>query len=179
MAAGSRWRTPLFPGDEAILDASEITRRLKAEPTALRLDTTAALARLGSAPKWREAGPDRETEIVGNPLQWGDVVLARKETPTSYHLSVVVNDALQEISDVVRGRDLLQATSIHRLLQDLLGLPAPKYRHHRLILDEDGHKLAKSAASTGFSELRAVGATPDDIRRKVGLDSAEGQTASR
>ncbi|MEI2386801.1 tRNA glutamyl-Q(34) synthetase GluQRS [Breoghania sp. JC706] len=160
---------PLFGGDEVILDPTEIRRRRREEPQALRLDTKAALARLGDAPRWLETGAGHRQEIVADPLVWGDVVLARKETPTSYHLSVVVDDALQGVSHVVRGRDLLQATAIHRLLQELLRLPAPEYHHHRLILDESGRKLSKSAASTGLAELRKTGATPEDIRNLVAL----------
>ncbi len=100
---------------------------------------------------------------------WGDVVLARKETPTSYHLSVVVDDAAQGITHVVRGEDLFAATGVHRVLQGLLGLPAPVYHHHRLILDADGRKLSKSTRATALRELRAQGATPADVRRMVGL----------
>jgi glutamyl-Q tRNA(Asp) synthetase len=97
------------------------------------------------------------------------VILARKETPTSYHLSVVIDDALQGVTDVVRGVDLFWSTSVHRLLQELLGLPAPAYRHHRLIPDAAGQKLSKSTQATGLRELRAAGASPADIRRLVGL----------
>ncbi len=97
------------------------------------------------------------------------MILARKETPTSYHLAVVVDDAAQGITDVVRGRDLFHATSVHRLLQALLGLAAPRYHHHRLILDADGKKLSKSTAATGLRELRAKGVSPAEIRRLVGL----------
>jgi glutamyl-Q tRNA(Asp) synthetase len=104
-----------------------------------------------------------------SPAVWGDVVLARKETPTSYHLAVVVDDALQGVTDVVRGQDLFAATGVHRLLQTLLGLAAPAYHHHRLLLDADGRKLSKSTRATGLRELRAQGATPADIRRMVGL----------
>uniref|UniRef100_UPI0005775044 glutamate--tRNA ligase family protein n=1 Tax=Bradyrhizobium japonicum TaxID=375 RepID=UPI0005775044 len=121
---------------------------------------------------WNELGegPDGERGIVATrPEAWGDVILARKETPTSYHLSVVVDDALQGISEVVRGLDLFHATSVHRLLQVLLDLPEPAYRHHALILDEAGRKLSKSGRSTGLRELRADGATPAGIRRLVGL----------
>jgi glutamyl-Q tRNA(Asp) synthetase len=107
--------------------------------------------------------------VAGRPEAWGDVILARKETPTSYHLSVVIDDALQGITDVVRGVDLFWSTSVHRLLQDLLGLPAPAYRHHRLIRDAVGQKLSKSTEATGLRELRAAGASPADIRRLVGL----------
>ena len=90
---------------------------------------------------------------------WGDVVLARKEVPTSYHLAVAVDDALQGVTDVVRGQDLFWSTSIHRLLQALLGLPEPIYHHHKLILDADGRKLSKSTQATSLRELRAGGAT--------------------
>jgi glutamyl-Q tRNA(Asp) synthetase len=96
------------------------------------------------------------------------VALARKEIATSYHLSVAVDDATQSVTEVVRGQDLAAATSVHRLLQALLGLPAPRYRHHRLVLDAEGEKLSKSTHATGLRELRAQGVTPQDIRRMVG-----------
>src|SRR6266550_3536284 len=121
---------------------------------------------------WAEhgEGPDGEVgAVAARPEAWGDVVLARKETPTSYHLSVVVDDALQGVTEVVRGQDLFWSTSVHRLLQQLLGLPQPAYRHHRLILDAAGRKLSKSTEATGLRELRAGGATPADIRRLAGL----------
>ncbi len=161
---------PLYPGSARTLPQQERARRLAAgEPYALRLDVAAALARTGPL-AWREGGADRASETVGaDPAAWGDVVLARKETPTSYHLSVVVDDAAQGVTDVVRGRDLFAATGLHRLLQTLLGVPAPSYRHHRLILDAEGRKLAKSTRATGLRELRAAGASPADIRRMVGL----------
>jgi glutamyl-Q tRNA(Asp) synthetase len=121
---------------------------------------------------WTEsgAGPNGETgSVAAVPQAWGDVVLARKETPTSYHLSVVMDDALQGVTHVVRGQDLFWSTSVHRLLQELVGLPAPLYHHHRLVLDADGRKLAKSTQATALRELRRQGATPADIRRMVGL----------
>ncbi|MGA7958087.1 MAG: glutamate--tRNA ligase family protein, partial [Xanthobacteraceae bacterium] len=96
-------------------------------------------------------------------------VLSRKETPASYHLAAALDDALQGVTDVVRGQDLFWATSIHRLLQVLLGLPEPTYHHHKLILDDDGRKLSKSTAATGLRELRGAGLSPRDIRRMVGL----------
>ncbi len=158
---------PLYPGDAKALPAAERAQRMAAgEPYALRLDMAAALETVGAL-SWTEAG---EGLITADPAAWGDVVLARKDTPTSYHLAVVVDDAAQGITDVVRGRDLFHATSVHRLLQALLGLPAPRYRHHRLILDADGKKLSKSTAATGLRELRAKGAIAADIRRLVGLD---------
>jgi glutamyl-Q tRNA(Asp) synthetase len=116
------------------------------------------------------AGADGETGTVAtDPAAWGDVILARKEVPTSYHLSVVVDDAHQGVTHVVRGQDLFHATSLHRLLQSLLGLPQPVYHHHRLIRDADGRKLSKATAATGLRELRAAGAAPADIRRAIGL----------
>ena len=109
------------------------------------------------------------TEVAARPEAWGDVILARKETPTSYHLSVVIDDALQDVTDVVRGEDLFWSTSVHRLLQHLLGLPQPVYRHHPLVRDETGQKLSKSTQATGLRELRGAGATPAAIRRLIGL----------
>ncbi|MFN3347722.1 tRNA glutamyl-Q(34) synthetase GluQRS [Pseudorhodoplanes sp.] len=164
--------TPIYPGGrDSMRDAERRARMEAGEPYALRLDMAAAVARAGDL-VWREAGqgPGGETgELVAKPLAWGDVILARKEMPTSYHLSVVVDDALQGVTHVVRGQDLFWSTSVHRLLQALLGLPAPVYRHHRLILDADGRKLSKSTQATALRALRAGGAPPLDIRRMVGL----------
>ena len=164
---------PLYPGNAKAMPAAERARRMAAgAPYALRLDMAAAIARAGAL-TWEEtgAGPSGETgSIAANPAAWGDVILARKETPTSYHLAVVVDDAAQGVSEVVRGRDLFHATSVHRLLQALLGLAAPRYHHHRLILDAQGNKLSKSTYATGLRELRARGASAADIRKSVGLD---------
>ncbi len=113
---------------------------------------------------WREHGLG---EVVAHPEHWGDVVLARKDTPTSYHLSVVVDDALQGVTDVVRGKDLFHATSLHRLLQRLLGLPAPNYRHHALLLDADGEKLSKSRVSKSLRQMRAEGVTAAEARESA------------
>ena len=163
---------PLYPGAAKLLGASERARLLEqGAPYALRLDMAAACARAGDL-TWTEhgAGPDGRSGVVAaRPQAWGDVVLARKETPTSYHLSVVIDDALQGVTEVVRGQDLFWSTSVHRLLQALLGLPEPTYRHHRLMLDGAGQKLSKSTAATGLRELRAAGSSPADIRRLVGL----------
>jgi glutamyl-Q tRNA(Asp) synthetase len=161
---------PLYPGTPLPPDEQE--ERIRAgDPYALRLNMDVARARVGAL-TWEEQGkgPGGETgQVAARPEAWGDVILARKDTPTSYHLSVVIDDALQGVTDVVRGRDLFWATSVHRLLQDLLGLPAPVYRHHALILDAEGQKLSKSSASVAIRELRAAGETPADIRRMVGL----------
>jgi glutamyl-Q tRNA(Asp) synthetase len=166
---------PLYPGRAKSLLPDERARLLgSGAPYALRLDMAAAVARAGEVIRhlsWTELGEGAQGEtgqVAADPERWGDIVVARKETPTSYHLSVVVDDALQGVSDVVRGQDLFYATAVHRLLQRLLGLPEPAYRHHRLILDA-GQKLSKSSGSTGLRELRAAGAAPADIRRIVGL----------
>ena len=122
--------------------------------------------------RWREqgSGPAGETGIVdADPAAWGDVVIARKEVPTSYHLSVVVDDALQGVTQVVRGQDLFYATSVHRLLQTLLHLPQPHYHHHRLVLDAQGRKLAKSNSATALRALREAGVTPAEIRGRIGM----------
>jgi glutamyl-Q tRNA(Asp) synthetase len=163
---------PLYSGVAKLLSPDERVRLLESDaPSALRLDMAAACARAGAL-GWieRGEGPDGETgTIAARPQAWGDFILARKETPTSYHLSVVIDDALQGVTEVVRGQDLFWSTGVHRLLQRLLGLPQPAYRHHRLILDGEGRKLSKSTQATGLRELRAAGATPEDIRRLVGL----------
>jgi glutamyl-Q tRNA(Asp) synthetase len=163
---------PLYPGGAKLLSPDQRARLLESDaPSALRLDVAAACARAGDL-GWNEHGEGSDGEtgtVAARPQAWGDVILARKETPTSYHLSVVIDDALQGVTEVVRGQDLFWSTSVHRLLQRLLGLPQPAYRHHRLILDGEGRKLSKSTRATGLRELRAAGATPEDIRRLVGL----------
>jgi glutamyl-Q tRNA(Asp) synthetase len=163
---------PLYPGRASDLDALERRRRLAAGGAhAVRLDMAQAVAKTGEL-SWTETGtgPAGESRIVAAaPEGWGDVVLGRKELPTSYHISVVVDDARQGVTDVVRGQDLFWSTSVHRILQALLGLPAPVYHHHRLILDADGRKLSKSTRATALRELRGAGVTASDIRRMVGL----------
>ena len=164
---------PLYPGSAQALSRAERTRRMASgEPYALRLDMAAATARVGLL-DWSEtgSGPGGESGLVtAAPSAWGDVVLGRKETPASYHLAVVMDDTLQGITHVVRGRDLFWATSLHRLLQSLLQQPAPIYHHHRLVLDADGRKLSKSTQATALRTLRQNGATPADIRAMVAAD---------
>ena len=160
---------PLYPGDARLLSAAERRRRMEGEPYALRLDMAAAFARTGAL-TWIETGcGGKTTSVAARPQMWGDVVLARKETPTSYHLAVVIDDAEQGVTHVVRGQDLFAATGVHRVLQVLLALPAPIYHHHRLILDANGQKLSKSTRATALRALRERGASSADIRRMVGL----------
>jgi glutamyl-Q tRNA(Asp) synthetase len=166
---------PLYPGHARALSLAERrTRMASGAPYALRLDMSAAMAHAGPLTFTETgAGPQGESgTITAVPQVWGDVVLARKNIPASYHLCVVIDDARQGVTHVVRGQDLFQATSVHRLLQVLLGLPVPTYHHHRLILDEHGRKLAKSTQATSLRALRTAGATPADIRRLVGLPLA-------
>ncbi len=160
---------PLCPGIDRDLDPDEAARRIEAgAPYAIRLRMDEAAERAGPL-SWTETGNGESVTVDADPRAWGDVVLARKETPTSYHLSVVVDDAMQGVSHVVRGRDLFHATSVHVLLQRLLGLPTPVYHHHRLVTDASGRKLSKSDRDTSLRALREAGATPDDVRRMVGL----------
>ncbi|MGL4240361.1 MAG: tRNA glutamyl-Q(34) synthetase GluQRS [Beijerinckiaceae bacterium] len=162
---------PLYSGRCRGIPAAESARRIAAgEPHALRMDVAKALALVAAPLSWREGPPGAAPAIVpADPARWGDAVLKRKEFPSSYHVSVVVDDALQGVTHVVRGRDLLESTALHRLLQALLGLPEPLYLHHRLILAEDGAKLSKSRSSPALADLRAAGATPDAVRRMAAI----------
>jgi len=178
-AAGQRWPrdpdgAPLYPGLDKRLGTRERQRRIAdGDPLAWRLDTDRAAAGAGRPLTWTEledAGMSSERKVDAQPELWGDVVLARRDVATSYNLSVVADDALQGATHVVRGLDLFAATGIHRLLQELLGLPEPLYHHHRLIAGPDGNKLSKSQRNTGLQALRSAGCTPDDIRRMIGLD---------
>lgn len=144
---------------------------------ALRLDIARAVAHLGGARavarlEWEETGEGTGThalDLSALVAHTGDVVLARRDIGTAYHLAVVVDDAAQGITEVVRGVDLAFATPLHRLLIALLGLPVPRWHHHRLIRDAEGRRLAKRDDARALRTLRAEGATPQDIRRMVGL----------
>ena len=175
-AKGEEWPsdpdgTPLYPQDERDLTEKEQMERIASgAPYAWRLNMDKALVATAEPLFWTESGtgPNGETGCVtADPARWGDVVIARKDTPTSYHLSVVVDDALQGITHVVRGRDLFHATSVHRLLQKLLDLPEPLYHHHDLVLGDDGLKLSKSRHDTALASLREQGFTPADIRARL------------
>ncbi|SDH69067.1 tRNA glutamyl-Q(34) synthetase GluQRS [Bosea robiniae] len=162
---------PLYPNLCKVLGPDEAERRIAAgEPHVLRLDMAAAIAAAGGSLGYTVFDADDVRHVVQiAPERWGDVVLARKDVPTSYHLAVTVDDALQGVTHVVRGRDLEAATDVHVLLQHLLGLPTPLYHFHRLLLDDDGQKLAKSRDSQSLAALRNDGVTAADIRRQLGF----------
>ncbi|MEL6734941.1 MAG: tRNA glutamyl-Q(34) synthetase GluQRS, partial [Pseudomonadota bacterium] len=177
---GQKWPrdpdgVPHYPGQERDWSTSQIkAKRLEQPRHAWRLNMAAAIRHIGSPSHldWMEfdvSGDGSDHLKTGSPADWGDVVLARSDTPTSYHLSVTLDDALQGITHVVRGVDLAPSTSVHRLLQELLGLPQPVYHHHPLIMADDRRKLSKSARDTGLADLRAAGLQPSDIQRMVGL----------
>lgn len=163
---------PLYPASDRpqrMLQPEEIA---DTHGQAVRLHMNASVNRLARPLTWTETGfgPDGETGLlVADPSLWGDVVLARKDINTSYTLAVVVDDALQGISHVIRGQDLFHATSVQRLLQHFLELPVPVYHHHRLLLDDAGKKLAKSRGSSSIKSLRDDGKTQDDVYALIGL----------
>jgi glutamyl-Q tRNA(Asp) synthetase len=156
---------PLYPGTCRALSRDEGLARMAAgESYALRLDVARAAALVGPL-----TFLERGLRHAVDPLRFGDIVIARKDMPTSYHLAVVVDDAHQQISLVTRGEDLLAATHIQRLLQALLKLPEPAYAHHPLVLDENGKKFSKRDGAVSLESLREAGATPADIRARIGL----------
>ena len=175
-ASGTTWPrdpdgSPLYPDHDRYLSDTERKTLIESGIRySWRLDMDKALARVSDALTWREISDGAEKLVPADPAAWGDVVLSRSDAPSSYHLSVAVDDAAQGITHVVRGMDLYHATSVHRLLQELLGLPQPIYHHHRLILGTDGRKLSKSEGSTGLAALRDAGLGPLDIRRLLGLE---------
>ena len=144
-------------------------------PYALRIDMEAArrlaTEKLAGSPlTFTEIDEDgTQRTIAAQPERWGDAVIVRKDVPTSYHLAIVVDDAWQGVTHITRGQDLYAATDLHRLLQVLLDLPEPVYHHHRLITDESGRKLAKSARDTSLAALRKQGVSLAGVRRLVGL----------
>jgi glutamyl-Q tRNA(Asp) synthetase len=165
---------PIYPGTCRELAPSERNARLAAgEAHALRLDVVRAVERLQDTELHFEEtgrGPAGESGlIVAQPGLLGDLVLGRKDVGVSYHLAVVVDDADQGVSLVTRGDDLYSAAHVQRLLQALLGLPAPRYRHHALIRDAQGRRLAKRDRAQTLATLRATGVTPKEIRRQLGL----------
>jgi glutamyl-Q tRNA(Asp) synthetase len=171
---------PVYPGIWRSASPEDVARRkADGEPFALRLDMSRALeiarqktkAQLSFRSFDLRAG---ERIQLAEPQIWGDVVIVRKDVPASYHLAVVVDDAAQGVTHIVRGADLLAATDLHRLLQVLLDLPEPVYQHHRLIVDASGRKLSKSHRDKALATFRAEGASPTDIRAILGLARAHG-----
>lgn len=176
-ASGRPWPrdpdgAPVYPGEERDWPAARRREAVASgRPYTLRLDIRLARDGLGAL-TWREADPfgaDPAQVHDADPAAWGDVVLARKGIPGSYHLAVVVDDAFQGVTDVVRGLDLRPATAVHRALQSLLALPEPRYFHHRLILDEAGQKLAKSRGSETLRARRAAGETREELLAGLGF----------
>ncbi|MBL6946245.1 MAG: tRNA glutamyl-Q(34) synthetase GluQRS [Rhodospirillales bacterium] len=157
---------PIYPGICRNLTTDERTSRMVAdEPHAMRLDMAAAKRRTGSL-FWKD---EKAGRIEAAPEIFGDVVLARKDTPTSYHLAVTLDDDLQGVTLVTRGEDLFQATHVHRLLQELLGLSTPNYHHHGLLVGKDGKRFAKRDKSLTIRALRETGKSPEDIMRMTGM----------
>lgn len=175
-ATGKSWPrdpdgAPHYPGEERRLTPDGRQRMLAGgKQHAWRLDMRKAVALLDTPLTWQEtgAGPNGETgSIIADPSAWGDVILSRADAPSSYHMAVTLDDALQGVTHVVRGRDLFHATSVHRLLQHLLGLPEPVYHHHPLILGADGRKLSKSNKDTGITAFRVAGETPQEVLARL------------
>lgn len=162
---------PVYPGTCRHLSPAARKRRLESgTPYSLRLDSQAALQRVSGPLSWRELAADGYTrEVDADPRAWGDVNLAGKSLPASYHLAVVHDDACQGVTHVVRGSDLYAATALHRLLQDLFGLTAPVYRHHRLIMGADQQKLSKRFNAQALRVLRHEGLSPEQVRGRLGL----------
>jgi glutamyl-Q tRNA(Asp) synthetase len=165
---------PLYAGScRALSEAERRARLQRGDRAAWRLDMGRAIGLIGAPIAWLEYGERAMGEArAADPALWGDVVLRGRDLAASYHLAVTVDDAIQGVTDVVRGRDLLAATAVHRLLQELLGLPQPRYRHHRLVLGPDGDKLAKSRRSPSLAALRAEGVTAATIRAALGFAGA-------
>jgi glutamyl-Q tRNA(Asp) synthetase len=164
---------PLYPGTCRVLSSAEARDRLvRGDEAAFRLDMQRAVEAGPSRLCWTEFGEGAiPAQHPAAPEVWGDVVLRGRDLAASYHLAVVVDDALQGVTDVVRGCDLLAATAVHRLLQALLHLAEPRYRHHRLVLDQTGEKLSKSRQSWSLAELRATGLAPGDVRAALRFPS--------
>lgn len=162
---------PFYPGTcKGLSDQDRERRVASGRHAAMRVDVIAALGRGQDRLGWCEFYEGAEPrDVNAEPSIWGDAVIGRKDVPTSYHLAVVVDDALQGVTDVARGMDLFNATSLHRLLQHLLDLPAPRYHHHRLLNDDGGRKLAKSASSQTLRDLRQQGVSAQDVRRELGF----------
>ncbi|MDP6567982.1 MAG: tRNA glutamyl-Q(34) synthetase GluQRS [Alphaproteobacteria bacterium] len=162
---------PIYPGTCRRLSAAEREERIAAgQAFAVRLDVEAAATRVGPGLSWTDRQAGLQTLNAG---LHGDVVLARKDTPTSYHLAVTVDDARQGITLVTRGLDLFPSSHVHRLLQALLELPTPAYEHHRLLRDDAGLRLSKGGQAIGIRRLREDGIDAAEIRRRLGFDGSD------
>jgi len=154
---------PPYPGTCRALDRRQrIEKQRSGVDYALRLDLDRALALTGAL-EWIEEAGDGPHRRLADPAPLGDVVLARKDVPTSYHLAVTVDDAIQEVTLVTRGEDLATATHVHRVLQALLNLPTPRYRHHELVTDAAGRRLSKRDRALTIRAMRASGIGPAEI----------------
>lgn len=165
--------TPLYPGTCRHLSAAARAKRFAAgERASYRLDMQAALRLAGPQVTWSEyRGGSRGFEERATAAVWGDAVLSRKDIATSYHIAVVVDDAVQGVTDVVRGEDLFMATSLHRILQTLLDLPAPNYHHHALLRDGAGQKLSKSLRAKALRAFRQEGYSAAEVKQRIGVPS--------
>jgi glutamyl-Q tRNA(Asp) synthetase len=161
--------SPLYPGTCRALTPAERAARLAAGARfSLRLDMARALAEIAAPLTYREFHEGRAGAMVAaDPARWGDALVGRRDVPASYHIACTLDDHAQGVTDIVRGADLEAATGLHRLLQALLGLRTPDYRHHRLVMDEQGRKLSKSLWATSLRELRAGGAAPASVRERL------------
>ena len=157
---------PVYPGIcRDLSDGERLSRLAEGKEHAIRLRMAEAVSQTGTI-SWHDL--DRGT-IISEPVRHGDIVLARKDIPTSYHLAVTIDDGLQGITQVTRGEDLVDYTDIHRVLQALLGLAAPQYRHHKLLTDATGRRYAKRDHSLTIRALRAAGMSPDEVRSMAGF----------
>ncbi len=176
VASRPRWPvdpdgTPLYPGTcKHMSPERRATRFATGERASYRLDMERALEIVGRALSWGEyRGGSLRFEEHAKPEAWGDAVLSRKDIATSYHIAVVIDDAAQGITDIVRGEDLFMATNLHRILQALLDLPTPNYHHHALVRDSAGQKLAKSLRAKPLRSYRQEGFSRDDVLARLGL----------
>lgn len=158
--------TPHYPPHDKNMSKKQRSKMLASQsPNSYRLDMSQIVDTFTELFSWVEKG----STIFADPKAWGDVVFARADVPTSYHLSCVLDDDAQNITNIVRGKDLYYATAIHRVLQTVLDLKEPEYHHHKLILDKNGKKLSKSRKDTSLSDLRKLGKSPDDIKSLIGF----------
>ena len=162
--------SPLYPGRERDFDN---TKRLElitsVQDYALRMNIKSAKETITTPINWTEQSANQDETINANPLVWGDIIIARKSLPISYFLCCTYDDGIQNISHVVRGKDLYHSTSIHVMLGQILGFSKPVYNHHDLVLDDNGQKLSKSKNHTSLKELRKAGMTPELLKQKLGF----------